>query len=160
MTELGERLGVIMKLFKSFVVFIGIDESLRELDDDVLVRSVVVVVVAIVDVADVVVMSIGCPCVIVLSFASSIFSKKEKINSNKTLVICFNSKKNFNSCNSNIKGSEHFINGRKFAGELHMVHQSKNDSNRFAVLGFLIEVYFLKLISITLSFINLKIANK
>ena len=93
MTELGERLGVIMKLFKSFVVFIGIDESLRELDDDVLVRSVVVVVVAIVDVADVVVMSIGCPCVIVLSFASSIFSKKEKINSNKTLVIFSTAKK-------------------------------------------------------------------
>ena len=40
------------------------------------------------------------------------------------------------------RGSEHFINGRKFAGELHMVHQSKNDSNRFAVLGFFIEVIY------------------
>ena len=39
------------------------------------------------------------------------------------------------------RGSEHLVNGRKFAGELHMVHQSKTDQNKLAVLGFLIEVF-------------------
>lgn len=42
------------------------------------------------------------------------------------------------------RGSEHFINGRKFAGELHMVHQSMSNSSHFAVLGFLIMVEFHK----------------
>ena len=38
------------------------------------------------------------------------------------------------------RGSEHLINGRKFAGELHMVHQSKTDQNKLAVLAFFVEV--------------------
>jgi carbonic anhydrase len=38
------------------------------------------------------------------------------------------------------QGSEHKFNGRKFAGELHLVHQSLTDPTKFAVLGFLFDV--------------------
>ena len=38
------------------------------------------------------------------------------------------------------RGSEHQVDGKKFAGELHLVHQSLNESTKFAVLGFLIQV--------------------
>jgi carbonic anhydrase len=37
------------------------------------------------------------------------------------------------------RGSEHFIDGHKFAAELHLVHQSQKDPNQFAVLGFLFD---------------------
>jgi carbonic anhydrase len=39
------------------------------------------------------------------------------------------------------RGSEHYIDGHKFAAELHLVHQSQENSNKFAVLGFLLSVY-------------------
>jgi len=38
------------------------------------------------------------------------------------------------------RGSEHFVNGHKFSAELHLVHQNVNDTNKFAVLGFLFKV--------------------
>ena len=38
------------------------------------------------------------------------------------------------------RGSEHTLNDVKFAGELHLVHQSLKNSKRFAVLGFFFEV--------------------
>jgi carbonic anhydrase len=38
------------------------------------------------------------------------------------------------------RGSEHYIDGHKFAAELHLVHQSMENSNKFAVLGFLFSV--------------------
>ena len=38
------------------------------------------------------------------------------------------------------RGSEHYVDGHRFAAELHLVHQSVNDSEKFAVLGFLFRV--------------------
>lgn len=38
------------------------------------------------------------------------------------------------------RGSEHEVNGHKFAGELHLVHQHLDNSDKFAVLGFLFEI--------------------
>jgi carbonic anhydrase len=38
------------------------------------------------------------------------------------------------------RGSEHFVNGKKFAAELHLVHQSEIDENKFSVIGFLFKV--------------------
>jgi carbonic anhydrase len=38
------------------------------------------------------------------------------------------------------RGSEHLMNSRKFAGELHLVHQCLDDKNKFAVLGFFFDV--------------------
>lgn len=38
------------------------------------------------------------------------------------------------------RGSEHFVDGKKFAGELHLVHQSVENKNQFAVIGFLIKL--------------------
>jgi carbonic anhydrase len=38
------------------------------------------------------------------------------------------------------RGSEHFINSKKYAAELHLVHQNVLGENKFAVLGFLFEV--------------------
>lgn len=38
------------------------------------------------------------------------------------------------------RGSEHFVNGIKYAGELHLVHQSKTNQGQFSVIGFLIQV--------------------
>ena len=38
------------------------------------------------------------------------------------------------------RGSEHYVEGHRFAAELHLVHQNKNDSNKFAVLGILFRV--------------------
>lgn len=35
------------------------------------------------------------------------------------------------------RGSEHYIDGHKFAAELHLVHQNVENPNKFAVLGFL-----------------------
>lgn len=40
------------------------------------------------------------------------------------------------------RGSEHLVNGRKFAAEIHMVHKSAVNEGRFAVLGFFIEVKY------------------
>lgn len=36
------------------------------------------------------------------------------------------------------RGSEHYVDGHRFAGELHLVHQSITDENRFSVIGFLL----------------------
>ncbi|CAF0855706.1 unnamed protein product [Brachionus calyciflorus] len=36
------------------------------------------------------------------------------------------------------RGSEHYVNGHRYAGELHLVHQSTQDENKFAVIGFLL----------------------
>jgi hypothetical protein len=38
------------------------------------------------------------------------------------------------------RGSEHTVNGWKFAAELHLVHQSTVDSNKLAVIGFFLDV--------------------
>ena len=38
------------------------------------------------------------------------------------------------------RGSEHRLNGHRFASELHLVHQNLNDPNKFAVIGFFFEV--------------------
>lgn len=38
------------------------------------------------------------------------------------------------------RGSEHRVNGHKFAGELHLVHQSMNNTKMHAVVGFFIEL--------------------
>jgi carbonic anhydrase len=40
------------------------------------------------------------------------------------------------------RGSEHRLNGHRFASELHLVHQNLNDSNKFAVIGFFFEVFY------------------
>lgn len=39
------------------------------------------------------------------------------------------------------RGSEHLFNNNKFSAELHMVHQSVNDPNKYAVLGFMFSLY-------------------
>jgi carbonic anhydrase len=36
--------------------------------------------------------------------------------------------------------SEHFLNGHRYAAELHLVHQNIKNESEFAVLGFLIAV--------------------
>lgn len=36
------------------------------------------------------------------------------------------------------RGSEHFVDGHRFAGELHLVHQNVENPNKFAVIGFLL----------------------
>ncbi|RNA32927.1 carbonic anhydrase 4-like [Brachionus plicatilis] len=36
------------------------------------------------------------------------------------------------------RGSEHYVDGHRFAGELHLVHQSVTDESKFAVIGFLL----------------------
>lgn len=36
------------------------------------------------------------------------------------------------------RGSEHYVDGHRFAGELHLVHQSVSDENKFSVIGFLL----------------------
>jgi carbonic anhydrase len=46
------------------------------------------------------------------------------------------------------RGSEHFVNGHKFSAELHLVHQNVNDTNKFAVLGFLFKVNSFKMINL------------
>lgn len=38
------------------------------------------------------------------------------------------------------RGSEHRVNGRKFSGELHLVHQSLNNTKMHAVVGFMFEI--------------------
>jgi len=38
------------------------------------------------------------------------------------------------------RGSEHRINGKRYAAELHLVHQSKKNPSKLAVLGFLFAV--------------------
>jgi carbonic anhydrase len=38
------------------------------------------------------------------------------------------------------RGSEHTVNGYKFAGELHLVHQSTVNPSKLAVLGFFLGV--------------------
>jgi carbonic anhydrase len=38
------------------------------------------------------------------------------------------------------RGSEHFLSGKKYAAELHLVHQNVQYEEKFAVLGFLFEV--------------------
>lgn len=40
------------------------------------------------------------------------------------------------------RGSEHQINGRKFAAELHLVHRSLSDPKIHAVIGFLFQVEY------------------
>ena len=41
------------------------------------------------------------------------------------------------------RGSEHFVDGHRFAAELHLVHQNVNDPGKYAVLGFLFRVKIL-----------------
>jgi carbonic anhydrase len=38
------------------------------------------------------------------------------------------------------RGSEHFVEGHRFAAELHLVHQNIKDDSKYAVLGFLFRV--------------------
>ena len=38
------------------------------------------------------------------------------------------------------RGSEHRINGRKFAGELHLVHTNLNETGKYSVISFLFQV--------------------
>ena len=38
------------------------------------------------------------------------------------------------------RGSEHFVDGHRFAAELHLVHQNIKDEGKYAVLGFLFRV--------------------
>ena len=47
------------------------------------------------------------------------------------------------------RGSEHYVDGHRFAAELHLVHQNIKDEGKFAVLGFLFRVgIFIKLITV------------
>jgi carbonic anhydrase len=41
------------------------------------------------------------------------------------------------------RGSEHKVNGKNYAAELHLVHQSEADPNKLAVLGFFFAVIIL-----------------
>ena len=41
------------------------------------------------------------------------------------------------------RGSEHFVDGHRFAAELHLVHQNIKDDSKYAVLGFLFRVRIL-----------------
>ena len=43
------------------------------------------------------------------------------------------------------RGSEHEIDGKKYAAELHLVHVNENDPNKLAVLGFIFAVNILML---------------
>lgn len=36
------------------------------------------------------------------------------------------------------RGSEHYVDGHRFSGELHLVHQSVTDEKKFSVIGFLL----------------------
>ncbi len=38
------------------------------------------------------------------------------------------------------RGSEHFVDGKKFAGEMHLVFQSKTNTKQFSVIGFMMKV--------------------
>ena len=47
---------------------------------------------------------------------------------------------NLNQMHFHWHGSEHHVNGQKFAAELHLVHQSINNTNNFAVIAYLFRV--------------------
>lgn len=55
------------------------------------------------------------------------------------------------------RGSEHYLNAHRYAGELHLVHQNVEDSSKFAVLGFLIKA--IKRFSILTVFLKYVIIN-
>lgn len=49
-----------------------------------------------------------------------------------------NSKYKFLQMHFHWRGSEHFVDGHRFAGELHLVHQNVENPNKFSVIGFLL----------------------
>ena len=52
------------------------------------------------------------------------------------------------------RGSEHLVDDHKFAGELHLVTQSKSNASQYSVIGFLIKVYIIKFLIKVLEFLN------
>lgn len=64
-----------------------------------------------------------------------------KLSSNKKYTMDLNSEMfEFLQMHFHWRGSEHFVNGEKFAGELHLVHKSLNRTGMYAVIGFFIEL--------------------
>ena len=64
-----------------------------------------------------------------------------QLTSSKDYKISVNSEEfKFLQMHFHWRGSEHKINGRKFAAELHLVHQSKSDPTNLAVIGYLFQV--------------------
>ena len=68
-----------------------------------------------------------------------------KLESNKNYSFVMDSKVySFQQMHFHWRGSEHKINNRKYAGELHMVHRNLNAKDDYSVVGFFLEVcYFM-----------------
>ena len=65
------------------------------------------------------------------------------LNSNKKHTFMFNSQVfEFAQMHFHWRGSEHRIDNRNFAGELHLVHTNLNATQGYCVLGFLLEVIY------------------
>lgn len=66
-----------------------------------------------------------------------------KLSSNQKYTMDLNSEVfEFLQMHFHWRGSEHLVNGEKFAGELHLVHKSLNRTGMHAVVGFFIQVVF------------------
>jgi len=65
------------------------------------------------------------------------------LESNKKHTFVFNSVVyEFSQMHFHWRGSEHRIDNRNFAGELHLVHTNLNSTQGYCVLGFLLEVIY------------------
>ena len=66
-----------------------------------------------------------------------------KFSSNKTYEFTIDSQIfSLQQMHFHWRGSEHRISGRKFAGELHLVHTNLNETGKYSVIGFLFQVNF------------------
>lgn len=54
------------------------------------------------------------------------------------------------------RGSEHYIDNKKFAGEMHMVFQSMNNTHMHSVVGFMLQVTNKHVISLLLIYLIIK----